>query len=60
MTDLLFHTDSYLREFDAVVVSADDDPSAIVLDRTAFYSGGGGQPCDGGTIRWMSLMGGGI
>ena len=53
MTTLLFHTDSYLREFDAVVACADSEAHTLVLDRTAFYAGGGGQPCDIGTIRWM-------
>ena len=52
MTELLFHTDSYLREFEAVVEHVDTDAATIVLDRTAFYSGGGGQPFDTGTIRW--------
>ncbi len=50
MTDLLFHTDSYLKEFEATVTEVVDD--GIVLDRTAFFAGGGGQPCDLGTLRY--------
>ena len=50
MTELLFHTDAYLREFDASVVAADSTQSSVVLDRTAFYPGGGGQPCDTGQV----------
>jgi len=50
MTELLFHTDAYLREFDATVVAADSAQSSVVLDRTAFYPGGGGQPCDTGQL----------
>lgn len=50
MTELLFATDSYLREFTAAVIAAFEDK--IVLDRTAFYPGGGGQPCDFGSIAW--------
>jgi misacylated tRNA(Ala) deacylase len=46
MTELLCHTDSYVQEFDATVVAADAAKSAVVLDRTAFYPGGGGQPPD--------------
>ena len=46
--ELLYQTDAYLREFDATVVAVEDD--AVVLDRTAFYPGGGGQPCDRGTL----------
>ena len=49
MTELLFLTDAYLSEFDATVTAVTDDGS-VVLDRTAFYIGGGGQPCDVGTL----------
>ncbi|OGO46714.1 MAG: Ala-tRNA(Pro) hydrolase [Chloroflexi bacterium RBG_16_64_43] len=49
MTDLMYYVDSYLREFDAQVV--DSSPAGVVLDRTAFYPGGGGQPCDRGTLE---------
>ncbi len=48
MTDLLFHHNSYIREFDAVVVNAVEN--SVELDRTAFYPGGGGQPHDAGVI----------
>jgi misacylated tRNA(Ala) deacylase len=54
MTDLLYQTDSYLKEFDATVVEQDPNENAIILDRTAFYPGGGGQPNDTG---WL-LIGG--
>jgi misacylated tRNA(Ala) deacylase len=50
MTELLYQTDSYLREFSATVVAHEDE--ALVLDRTAFYPGGGGQPADKGALRW--------
>jgi len=49
MTELLYQTDSYLREFDATVTATAE--GAAVLDRTAFYPGGGGQPHDLGTLR---------
>lgn len=48
MTDLLYQADSYLREFDAAVVAVHDQN--VVLDRTAFYPRGGGQPADRGTL----------
>ncbi|MGB8984585.1 MAG: alanyl-tRNA editing protein [Anaerolineales bacterium] len=51
MTDLLYQTDSYLQEFDAHITSILAAERAVVLDRTAFYPGGGGQPCDFGTLR---------
>jgi misacylated tRNA(Ala) deacylase len=51
MTELLYQTDSYLREFTATVVSAEADARVVLLDRSAFYPGGGGQPCDLGTLE---------
>ncbi len=42
--------DQTLREWDATVLAA--DPEGIVLDRSAFYPGGGGQPPDGGVLLW--------
>ncbi len=48
MTDILCYADSYLREFEATVT--DTAPKGVVLDRTAFYPGGGGQPADIGAI----------
>jgi misacylated tRNA(Ala) deacylase len=51
MTELLYQTDSYLREFDAVVTAVDVENHGVVLDRTAFYPGGGGQPADFGQLR---------
>ena len=50
MTDLLYQTDSYLQEFEANVLSVLPNERAILLDRTAFYPGGGGQPCDFGSF----------
>jgi misacylated tRNA(Ala) deacylase len=49
MTAMLYMDDSYLREFDAVVTGVTDSGQAI-LDRTAFYPGGGGQPYDTGRL----------
>ena len=48
MTEQLYHKDSYLREFDAVVEEVVGD--GVVLDRTAFYPAGGGQPSDSGRL----------
>jgi misacylated tRNA(Ala) deacylase len=49
MTELLYQLDSYLREFEAQVTDTVD--GGVVLDRTAFYPGGGGQPCDVGSLQ---------
>lgn len=51
MTELLYQTDSYLKEFSASIVSVDSENRSVVLDRSAFYPGGGGQPCDFGTLE---------
>lgn len=56
MTDLLFQTDSYLQEFDAGVVSVLTEERAVILDRTAFYPGGGGQPCDFGSLTIAGVV----
>jgi misacylated tRNA(Ala) deacylase len=43
--------DPLLRDFEAVVLAADAQ-DGIVLDRSAFYPGGGGQPPDHGVLLW--------
>lgn len=48
MTDALYLTDAYLTEFTGRVVA--QKPEGLVLDRTAFYPTGGGQPCDTGSL----------
>ena len=48
MTEALYHTDAYLKEFDATVTAVDGN--TIALDRTALYPGGGGQQNDLGPI----------
>lgn len=49
-TELLYQTDSYLQAFEAAVTAIDGERRAVRLDRSAFYPGGGGQPCDTGTL----------
>lgn len=52
-TERLYYNDSRLLEFDARVIDLserDDGAIAVVLDRTAFYPTGGGQPNDTGTL----------
>jgi alanyl-tRNA synthetase len=52
VTQRLFDDDPFLREFEATVLRAGEEDGilCVVLDRTAFYPGGGGQPCDRGTL----------
>ena len=50
LTELLYLRDSYSKEFDAKVLSLDIENNGVILDRTAFYPGGGGQLCDVGKL----------
>ena len=52
MTQKLYETDAYVQEFAAAVLSCTPAKGgyAVVLDRTAFFPEGGGQPCDLGTL----------
>jgi misacylated tRNA(Ala) deacylase len=46
--------DQTLREWDAVVLES--GPDGLVLDRSAFYPGGGGQPPDHGVLLWGGVQ----
>ncbi|MEU4570382.1 alanyl-tRNA editing protein [Micromonospora sp. NPDC023956] len=50
--------DATLREWDCTVVWSDpaDPEQGIVLDRSAFYPGGGGQPPDHGVLIWQGVQ----
>jgi alanyl-tRNA synthetase len=52
LTNRLYYTDAFLREFDAIVIDVIDidQRRAAVLDRTAFYPTSGGQPFDTGLL----------
>jgi alanyl-tRNA synthetase len=56
VTDRLYYTDSYLREFHARVTGRSGDGRRIYLDRTAFYPTSGGQPHDTGVIAGVPLV----
>ncbi len=52
MTERLYYNDSFLKEFDATVLSCTKDGERwrVALDRTAFYPTSGGQPHDTGAL----------
>ncbi len=54
MTKLLYQEDSYLQTFEATVTHVNEENHGVVLDQTAFYPGGGGQPADTGTLSYDS------
>jgi alanyl-tRNA synthetase len=58
-TERLYYNDSHLIEFDARVVDVTERVSgwtAVVLDRTAFYPTGGGQPSDTGVLNGSRVV----
>lgn len=54
MSEKLFYNDSFLDNFQATVTSCatEKDHFVIVLDKTAFYPEGGGQPTDKGVLSF--------
>jgi alanyl-tRNA synthetase len=56
VTERLYYTDAYLREFDARVVSRAENGRRIYLDRSAFYPASGGQPFDLGTLGGVDVV----
>ena len=56
MTERLYYTDSYGREFQARVVERSADGRTVYLDRTLFYPSSGGQPFDVGSISGVAVV----
>src|SRR5690348_15702906 len=58
MTERLYYTDPYQREFDATLIDtvSHEGQTALVLDRTAFYPTSGGQPHDVGSFTDVSVL----
>ncbi len=50
MTDRIYYSDAYLKEFRATVIEVSPDGKRVYLDRTAFYPASGGQPFDVGQL----------
>lgn len=58
MTERLYYNDSFLREFDAQVLSCEPENARwrVRLDRTAFYPTSGGQPFDTGKLGGVKVV----
>src|SRR5438270_79678 len=56
MTERLYYTDSYLREFHARVIERTPGADTVYLDRSAFYPTSGGQPFDLGSIGGIPVL----
>ena len=58
ITKELFYTDAYISEFSAKVISCEkaDKGYKIILDQTAFFYEGGGQPSDKGTLNGECVL----
>jgi len=50
MTEFLYYDDSYIQTFEATISVIDEQNHGVVLNQTAFYPGGGGQPADFGSL----------
>ena len=58
MTIKLYENDSYIKSFEATVLSCEECKNgyAVVLDKTAFFPEGGGQQADKGTINGVQVL----
>jgi alanyl-tRNA synthetase len=56
MTERLYYSDCYLREFRALVTETAEQGRRVYLDRTAFYAASGGQPFDLGKLAGIAVV----
>lgn len=58
MTKKLYYENAYLTEWETNIVETieKEDGYYVILEETAFYPHGGGQPCDTGSIQGISVI----
>jgi len=54
MTEKVYQFDAYAKDFVTQVLARDSDH--VLLGKTAFYPGGGGQPADEGSLQWQATL----
>jgi misacylated tRNA(Ala) deacylase len=50
VSENIYETDAYARQVEASVIEVDEEANGVLLERTVFYPGGGGQPADIGAL----------
>ncbi|MGM9929227.1 MAG: alanine--tRNA ligase-related protein, partial [Bacillus sp. (in: firmicutes)] len=58
MTHKLYYKSSYIKDWETTITNViqKEDDTFLILDETAFYPHGGGQPCDSGTINGIDVL----
>ncbi|MFC4409098.1 alanine--tRNA ligase-related protein [Chungangia koreensis] len=58
LKDRFYYIDAYMQEFDAIVLNEGEDDRGryVILDNTAFYPTGGGQPHDTGLLNEVPVI----
>jgi alanyl-tRNA synthetase len=58
MTEKLYYTDSHIISFEAGIISCEKygNSWSVILDRTAFFPEGGGQPADTGMLGGVNVL----